>query len=94
MQKKEPKKENFFLDKFIWRCWNKLPQLRTEYLLSAVNGLRISLMILHVTQRDFSTWTAFTGINKYRKSAVVQISTDFRPVYDVTCRRVLWNDTF
>ena len=33
----------------------------------------------------FSTWTTFKGINKYSKSAVVQMSTVFWPVYHVTC---------
>ena len=37
----------------IWKCCNKLPLLRTEYLCSARNGLTNSFRILHITQRDF-----------------------------------------
>ena len=37
----------------------------------------------------FSTWIAFTGINKYGKDAVVQISTIFRTIYHVASQRVL-----
>ena len=42
-----------FWDNCIWKCYNKLPLLRREYLLSPVNGLTNSAKILHMTQRDF-----------------------------------------
>ena len=43
-----------FWDNCIWKCCNKLPLLRKEYLLSALSQLRTSPNILHITQRDFS----------------------------------------
>ena len=40
-------------DNCIRKCCDKLSLLRTEYLLSAVNGLTNSPKILYITQRDF-----------------------------------------
>ena len=55
--KKEKKKnsENIFrfLDNCLWKCCNKLPLLRREYLWSEVNGLKKSPKILHIIKRDF-----------------------------------------
>ena len=79
-----------FWDNSIWKCCYKLSLLRREYLLSAVNGLRFCISL----RETLSTWVAFTGINKYGKGAVIQLWTVSRPVYDVTCRRALWNGTF
>ena len=42
-----------FLDIYIRRCWNKLSLLKREYLSTAVNVLRNSPKILHITKRDF-----------------------------------------
>ena len=83
-----------FLDNSIWKLCYKLCVLRREYLSSAVNGIANSPKILNITQRDFSTWIAFTVINKYGKDTVVQISTVFLPGYHVTCGRVFLIWTF
>ena len=87
-----------FWDNCVWKCCYKLSLLRTEYLLSGVNRLTNSPMILHITKRDFFNlsclWFVFTGINKYGKGGVVQLRTLFQLVYHVTCRKVLWNVTF
>ena len=40
-------------------------------------------------RETFLTLTVLTGIYKYGKGAIVQISTVFRPVYPVTSQRVL-----
>ena len=45
-------------------------------------------------RKNFSTWIAFSSINKYGKGDVVQLCNLFRPLYHVTCRTVLWNGTF
>ena len=42
-----------FWDKCVWKCCNKLPLLRRNYLSSAVNGLTSSPKIFHIAQRDF-----------------------------------------
>ena len=79
-----------FWDNYIWRCSNKLSLLRREDLSLAVNVLTNSAKILHLTKEDFFQ----TVVNKYGKGVLVQISTVFRPVYDVICRWVLQNLTF
>ena len=43
----------------IWKCSYKLSLLRTEYLWSAVNGLKNSPKILYINQRDFLTLNCF-----------------------------------
>ena len=78
----------FFGDNCSLKCCFNLFLLRRKYLLSAVNGLTNSSKILHITQTDFFNLNWFTGINKYDKGAVVQISTVFSPFYHVTCWRV------
>ena len=45
-------------------------------------------------KETFSNSIALTLINKYAKSAVVQISTVFGPGYHVALRGVLRNETF
>ena len=47
--------ENIFrsLHNSIWKCCNKLPLSRREYLSSTVNGLKNSIKIFHITHRDF-----------------------------------------
>ena len=65
----------------------KLSLLRREYFCSAVN-------VLKNNPETFSNLIAFTVINKYRKSGVIQISALFDPIYHVDCRRVLWKTTF
>ena len=77
-----------FWDNCIRKCWNKLPLLRAEYLLSAVNGLP---KLLYIFQRDLFNRNSLT--NKYGKGAVVQLWTVFRPVYHFTYRRVFRNGT-
>ena len=52
-QKKNWKNIFRFWAKGIRKCSNKLPLLRTEYLLSAVNGLTNSPKIGNITQRNF-----------------------------------------
>ena len=37
----------------------------------------------YYSERPFSDWIVFTGINKYGKDHVVQISTVIRPIYHV-----------
>ena len=63
MQKKKKKKNGQkvfrFRDNCLWKYIHKLPLLRTEYLLSAVNGLTNSRKILHVTQRHISNLNCF-----------------------------------
>ena len=90
---KKSRKSFFFWDNCIWRCCNKLPLLRRVYFSSAVSYLTNSPKFCISLRETFPNWIAFTVINKPRKVAVVQISTVFRPVYDVTCWRVLWNWT-
>ena len=82
-----------FLDNWIWIGCVKLTQWRREYLPSAVKVLTNSSKILHSLRETFSNPIAFTFINKYRKHAVVQISTVFGTVYYVACSRVFWNGT-
>ena len=55
MPKKKKKSEKFFRfwDNCIWKCCNKLPLLRKEYLSSLVNLLTNSSKILHLTKSDF-----------------------------------------
>ena len=48
-----------FWDNCIWKCCNKLPLLRREYLSSAINELTNSPNILHITQGDFFNLTCF-----------------------------------
>ena len=50
--KKIAEKSFCFRDKCIWICCVKLPLLRREYLLSAINVLTNSFKIFHVTKRD------------------------------------------
>ena len=93
MQKKF-RKCFLFWDKCIWKCCEKFPLLRREYLSSTVNGLTSSPKILHITKTDLQSWFAFTGINRYGKGAIVQLWRVFRPVYRVTCLRILVKQTF
>ena len=44
-------------------------------------------------RENFSNSIQFTVINKCGKGAVVQITTVFRPIYYVACRKVPWNGT-
>ena len=95
--KKESEKVLFFWDNCIWRCSNKLSLLRRQYLSSIVKGLTNSRNVFHMSQRDFFYQNCLhrdQWINEYDKGPVVQISTVLRPVYHVTCQRVLWNWTF
>ena len=55
---KKKKKKNWekvfcFWDKCIWKCCNKFPLLRREYLSLAVNVLTNSPKILNITKRHF-----------------------------------------
>ena len=52
-KKKEFKNIFHFWGNCIWKCCYKYFLLRTEFLLSGVNGLTNSPTILHITQRDF-----------------------------------------
>ena len=58
-RKCKKKIEKTVFDKCIWKCCNKLPLLRREYLSSAVNRLTNSPKILHITQRDFFNLNCF-----------------------------------
>ena len=89
-------RENIFRFRYIciWKRCNKLRPLRREYLLSALSGLKKYRKILISLRETLPGWIAFREINKNGKGAVLQISTDFRPVYHVSCRRILWNRTF
>ena len=53
--KEKKNSENIFrfLDNCLWKCCNKLPLLRREYLWSEVSGLNNSPKILHIIKRDF-----------------------------------------
>ena len=63
----QKKLENIFCfwDDYTPKGCYKMFLLRTEYLLSAMNGLRNSSKIWISLRETFSTWIAFTGINKY-----------------------------
>ena len=89
---KKKNSENFFRfwHHLIWKCLNKFPLLRREYLSSAVNGLTNSPKILCITQGDFSTCISLTGIYNYGKGAVVQLGTVFLAIYHITCQRNVW----
>ena len=88
--------ENIFrsLHNSIWKCCNKLPLLRREYLSSAVNGLTNSPKILHITQRDFFNLNYIQRDQKiwlrHCRSALNSVSA----VYHVSCRSILWKGTF
>ena len=58
-KKKNGEKVFFFFFNCILKCCNKLPFLRRENLLSAVNGLKKSPKILHVTEKAFSNLNFF-----------------------------------
>ena len=69
--------------------------LGREYLPTALNVLRNSLKILLITIKEtFLNSIAFKLIFKYRRGAVVQISTELRPVYHVPFGRVIWSRAF
>ena len=69
-QKKKNSENIFrFWDNCTWKCCNKLPLLRREYLASAGNGLANSSKIL--LGETFSSLIVFTGINTYGKCAFV-----------------------
>ena len=55
MRKQNVEKVFCFWDICIRRCCNKLPLLSREYLSSAVNVLRNSPKILHITKKLFQT---------------------------------------
>ena len=44
-----------FLDNCIWKCCHRLCLIRKEYLLSALNRLKSSLKIFHITERNLLT---------------------------------------
>ena len=56
-------KLNINWHKWIWKCCNKLPLLRREYLLLVVNWLSNSPKILNMTQRDFFNLISQKSIN-------------------------------
>ena len=92
--KKACEKVFCFWDNGIWKCCNNLSLLRREYLSSPFNGLTNSHNSSISLKETFSNGIAFQVINESGKGSVVQVSTVFRPVYPVTCWRVLWNKTF
>ena len=92
--KKKLPKSFFWWDNCFSICCYKLCLLRRKYLSSAVNGLANSRNILHIIRETFSTWIAFTSINKYGKGVQDQLWTVLRHIYHITFRRVLWNRTF
>ena len=52
-----------FWDKSIWKCCNKLPQLRREYLSPAVNGLTYSPKIFpYFSERRFKPELPSNGL--------------------------------
>ena len=91
-KRKKKKTENIFRfwDNWIWKRCYKLSLLSRKYLMGWETVLRIFISL----SATLSTIVVFTGINKYGKGAVIQISTVFWSVYHVTFRRVLWNLTF
>ena len=91
---KNPEQVFCFWDNSIWIGCVKLCLLGREYLSTAVNVLTNKLKVLQRTKRDFSNSIAFTVINKYGKGAVLQNPTGFRLVYNLACRRAIWNGTF
>ena len=50
---KNPEKVFCFKDKGVWTCCVKVSILRREYVYSAVNVLKNSPNILHLTKADF-----------------------------------------
>ena len=87
--------ENVFLirDDSIWIRWVKLSLLRREYLWPVVNVLETVLRFCLSLRETFSSLVAFTVINKYGESGVIQISALFDPIYHVACRGILSNTT-
>ena len=72
-----------FWDKCIWVGCVKLSLLRKEHMSLAVNLLTNCLKICIYLAETFSNSITFTGINKYCKSAAVEIETVFPPVYHI-----------
>ena len=94
--KRKSEKVFSFWDNCIWRFCSKLPIPRRKYL-SLVVSVLPNIVVLRFCIRlteTFSHWISFTVVNKYGKAAAVKISTVFRPVFNVTSRRVLWSGTF
>ena len=65
-----------------------------EYLSSAVEVLRKSLKNIHMCKSDSCNSITFTVITQDDKSALIQIESVFRTVYQVACRDVLSNGSF
>ena len=94
MLKKSLEKAFPFRENYISICYVNLSLKRRQYFWWAVNVLKNSPEFCLSLGETFLNLTAFTVINKYRKSGVIQISALFDPIYYVACRRVLWNATF
>ena len=83
-----------FWDKCIWIVYIFLSLLIREYLSLAVNVLRKGLKNFHVPKSNFYNSITFTVITGAGKSALINIESVFRTVYDVACQEVLWNGSF
>ena len=77
-----------FLDINIWICCIKLSLLRREYMSWVVNVPTNNPKILYITKRDISKVKLPTVINKDDKGFVMETSTVFRTVSNVTCWKV------
>ena len=94
MLKKNMRNLFSFLDINIWICCIKLSLLRREYMSWVVNVPTNNPKILYITKRDISKVKLPTVINKDDKGFVMETSTVFRTVSNVTCWKVLGNGHF
>ena len=74
-----------FLNNWIWKCCNKLPPLRREYLSSAVNGLTNSPnivsarlrwnLLMEPLKQDFLGvyLTIFFGVHKFKNTSALRV---------------------
>ena len=92
-KKKNKKKtdNSFFWDKTIWIGHVKLSLLRREYWSSAVNVLRNSLKIFHITKRDFFQLSCLHSDHKNMIKVLSLRLKVLEPVYNVAFWRVVWN---
>ena len=81
--------------KKIQKLFFILRSFHLKMLLWIISSKTRLLLRFWISAREtFSAWIAFPGVNKFGKGVVLHLWNVFQPVYHVTCRRVLWNETF
>ena len=75
----------------VWIGCVKLSLLRREYWSSAVNVLRNSLKIFHITKRDFFQLSCLHSDHKNMIKVLSLRLKVLEPVYNVAFWRVVWN---